>query len=144
MRNYLWPLGVVVVMALFIGMTLMFVKTAFSERVDLVAPDYYYQDKVFSERLAQENALAKLGQAVITRSEQGVTISLPAFFSDKHVKGKVLFYSPLNPAHDFSLPVEFDGAKREVAARIDRAHLWKISFTFESGGKKYFLQSTVQ
>ena len=58
MRNYLWPIGIVVVMALFMGMTLMFVKKAFSERVDLVAPDYYYRDKMFSERLDQENALA--------------------------------------------------------------------------------------
>ncbi len=144
MRNYLWPLGIVVTMALFMGMTLMFVKKAFSERVDLVAPDYYYRDKVFSERLDQENALAKLGQGTIARVDQGVAIQLPPFFSDKRVKGTVQFYSPLNPAHDFSLPVEFDGAKRDVKTRLDKALLWKVSFAFDSGGKKYFLQSTVQ
>lgn len=144
MRNYVWPLGIVIVMALFMGMTLMFVKKAFSERVDLVAPDYYYQDKIFSERLAQQNALAKLGPAAITRSEQGVTIVLPNFFSGKKVKGNVQFYSPLNPADDFTVPLEFEGVTREVKARVDKAHLWKVSFAFESAGQKYFLQSTVQ
>lgn len=144
MRNYAWPLGIVIVMALFMGMTLMFVKKAFSERVDLVAPDYYYQDKVFSERLDQQNALAKLGQSAIVRSEQGVLISLPAFFSNKHVKGTVQFYSPLNPAEDFTVPVEFDGVTRDVKARVDKTHMWKVSFAFEVAGKKYFLQSTVQ
>lgn len=144
MRNYLWPIGIVVAMALFMGMTLMFVKKAFSERVDLVAPDYYYRDKVFSERLDQENALAKLGKAAITRSEQGVTVVLPDFFNGKKVKGNVQFYSPLNPADDFNLPLEFDGVKREVKAPVDRAHMWKVSFAFEAAGRKYFLQSTVQ
>lgn len=144
MRNYFWPIGIVVAMALFMGMTLMFVKNAFSERVDLVAPDYYYKDKVFSERLAQENALAQLGAAAVTRSGQGVTISLPAYFAGRRVKGSVHFYSPLNPADDFTLPLEFVGIAHELKAQVDKSHLWKISFTFESGGSKYYLQSTVQ
>ncbi|GEM_PF-3418410 len=143
MRNYVWPIGIVIVMALFMGMTLMFVKKAFSERVDLVAPDYYYRDKVFSERLDQENALAKLGAAGIARSDQGVTIDLPDFFKGKKIKGSVQFYSPLNPADDFTVQLEFEGKKREVKAPVDKAHMWKVSFTFEADGKKYFLQSTV-
>ncbi len=144
MRNYLWPLGIVIALVLFMGMTLMFVKKAFSERVDLVAPDYYYRDKVFSERLDQENALAKLGKAQVVRSEQGVRVSLPAYFKGKQIKGSVVFYSPLNPAHDFTLPLEFTGDTQDLTARVDSAHMWKVSFTFEAEGKKYFLQSTVQ
>jgi hypothetical protein len=144
MRNYYWPLGIVTAMLLFMGMTLMFVKKAFSERVDLVAPDYYYRDKVFSERLTQENALAKLGKAEVTRSGQGVKIFLPAHFTGKRVKGSVQFYSPLNPADDFNVPLEFAGTTHEFKRPVDKTHMWKVSFTFESDGKKYYLQSTVQ
>lgn len=144
MRNYLWPLGIVVAMLLFMGMTLMFVKKAFSERVDLVAPDYYYKDKVFSERLAQENALALLGQAAVSRTVQGVKVSLPAYFNGKRVKGSLQFYSPLNPAEDFTLPLEFSGTSHEIKANVEKSHVWKISFAFDCDGKKYFLQATVQ
>lgn len=144
LKNYSWPIGIVVALALFMGMTLVYVKRAFSERVDLVAPDYYYRDKAFSDRLEREKALNKFGQSAITRSDQGVTVSLPAYFAKKHVKGSVLFYSPLNPADDFTRALEFDGQNQSVKADLKGQAVWKVSFDFEVDGTKYYLQSALK
>ena len=143
MRNYAWPLGITLVMAAFIAMTIGFVRVAFSERVDLVAPDYYYRDKLFSARLESEKALMKLGRAEISRTANGVNVQLPAAFAGKRVKGTLHFYSPLNPAEDFSVPVEFEGTTRAVSAALKPNQLWRVSLDFESGGAKYFLQNAL-
>lgn len=139
-----WPFGIVIVLALFMGMTVWFVKTAFSQRVDLVAPDYYYRDKTFSERIQKENRLNATGNANITRTEGGVLIQLPAAFAGQKVGGKLVFYSPLNPADDFQLPVSFTGSKQQIAAAMKPGQIWKVALDFESSGKTYFFERTVR
>jgi len=139
-----WPFGIVIVLALFMGMTVWFVKTAFSQRVDLVAPDYYYRDKTFSERIQKENRLNATGNAEITRIEGGVLIQLPAAFAGQKVGGKLVFYSPLNPADDFQLPVSFTGSKQQIAAAMKPGQIWKVALDFESSGKTYFFERTVR
>lgn len=143
-RDRAWPLGIVVVLTLFIAMTLFFVKTAFSERVDLVAPDYYYRDKSFSARLDKERRLNAIGSAEITRAVNGVKIQLPAYFSARQITGKVLFYSPLNPADDFQLPVTFKGPAQTIAANFKSDQFWKVALEFEAGGQTYFFERTVR
>jgi hypothetical protein len=144
LKDRSWPLGIVTVLALFIGMTVWFVKTAFSERVDLVSPDYYYRDKTFSERLKKENRLNAKGQAEISRTDNGVAIQLPAAFSGKKIGGKLIFYSPLNPADDFQLPVSFTGNEQRIATALKTNQIWKVALDFESAGETYFFERTVR
>ena len=139
-----WPFGIVIVLALFMGMTVWFVKTAFSQRVDLVAPDYYYRDKTFSERIQKENRLNATGNADIARTENGVLIQLPGAFAGQKIGGKLVFYSPLNPADDFQLPVSFTGPKQQIAAAMKPGQIWKVALDFESSGKTYFFERTVR
>ncbi len=144
LRDKTWPLGIVAVLTLFIGMTLFFVKTAFSERVDLVAPDYYYRDKSFSARLDKEKRLNARGESQISRGANGVTIQLPQYFSERVVAGKLLFYSPLNPADDFQLPVKFKGRAQTVAAAFKADQFWKVALEFEADGETYYFERTVR
>lgn len=144
MQKYAWPLGIVVVMAAFIAMTLTFVKRAFSERVDLVANDYYYRDKDFSQRLEQEKALGKLGESSIRRDADKILVTLPAHFKGRQVKGTLQFYSPLNPADDFNLPLEFTGLSGATPAKLKPNQIWKVSFAFEADKARYFLQATLK
>lgn len=135
-----WPLGIVLGLALFMGMTLYFVKKAFSERVDLVATDYYYRDKFFSERLAREKNLLRHGQMTVTHEGGAVTLRLPAYFTAKKITGTLSFYSPLNPADDFSLPVAFSGNHATIVTRADQSKIWRVGMDFTAGGESFFAE----
>lgn len=140
MQKYSWPLGIVIGLGLFMAMTVYFVKKAFSERVDLVATDYYYRDKVFSERLAREKKLIARGGGEMSAGRETVQISLPAFFAGKDVKGTVYAYSPLNPADDFSRQVSFHGARYAAPVALKAGQRWRVSFDFTAAGEGYYYE----
>lgn len=126
------------------SMTLYYVYRAFSERVDLVTPDYYYRDKEFSARLEREKKLLRKGQTTVRRSGEAVAIVLPVAFADKDVKGKLYFYSPLNPAHDFTMTVVGKGATIQVdVPKLRTSAAWRVSFDFEALGDKYFFEKKI-
>lgn len=143
LRKYSWPLGIVMVLAAFMAMTLGFVKKAFSERVDLVAADYYYRDKAFSDRLAREKNLLRRGEVTLSLTGETIEIALPAYFTGKNISGTLLFYSPVNPAEDFSLPVQFSGRRQVLAARADIHKTWRVALDFKAGGEGYFAERLV-
>lgn len=138
--KYSWPLGIVVALVLFMGMTIYYVKRAFSERVDLVATDYYYRDKVFSERLAREKKLLAKGGGQMTAAAESLDIALPAFFAGKKIQGKLTAYSPLNPADDFSREVSFNGDRSTVPLRLKPGQRWRVSFDFTAAGEGYYYE----
>lgn len=139
----LWPISIVVALVLFITMTIAFVRVAFSERVDLVAKDYYYRDKEYSQRLEKEKRLLNLGTTTIERSATGINITLPAFFTDKKITGKVYFYSPLNPADDFELSLAFSGTRTSLSAPLKPGQKWRVTIDFASAGHGYFAEQVV-
>jgi hypothetical protein len=138
-----WPLAIIAALVVFMGMTIAFVRVAFSERVDLVSKDYYYRDKEFSGRLEKEKRLLALGATEVERSADGITIALPAFFAGKEIEGKVLFYSPINPAEDFELPLKMTGSRANVAARVKTGQKWRVSLDFISAGQSYFAEKVI-
>jgi hypothetical protein len=138
-----WPLAIIAALVVFMGMTIAFVRFAFSERVDLVAKDYYYRDKEFSRRLEKEKRLLDLGETSITRSAGGILIELPPYFAGKTIEGKVIFYSPLNPAEDFELPLKMTGARTVVAAPAIMEHKWRVTLDFSAAGESYFAEKDI-
>lgn len=138
-----WPLAIVAALAAFMVMTVAFVRVAFSERVDLVSKDYYYRDKEFSLRLEKEKRLLKLGPAEVKRSADGIRIVLPDFFAGKILEGRVLFYSPLNPADDFELPLVMKGARADVQARLKAGQKWRVTLDFQAAGQSYFVERVI-
>lgn len=136
-----WPKGIIIALALFIAMTLGFVHVALSERVDLVAPDYYYRDKEYSQRLEREKNFLQHGEAKLVRSAQGIAVTLPPFFAGKAIAGKVSFYSPLNPAEDFTVPLAVKGAQFFVPAPNLAAHKWRLRFDFSAAGTPYYFEA---
>lgn len=138
-----WPLAIVAALVLFMAMTIAFVRVAFSERVDLVSKDYYYRDKEFSARLEKEKRLLALGETEITRSADGINIALPPYFQGKAIEGRIIFYSPINPAEDFELPLKMNGSRASVPARVKTGQKWRISLDFASAGQTYFAEKVV-
>jgi len=141
MQKYSWPIGIVTALGAFMTMTALFVHRAFAERVDLVAPDYYYRDKAFSERYASEKRLVARGGAKMSLRDGSVEVNLPVFFSGKEVRGTLFVYSPLNPREDFSLPVVFRGEKKNVTVKLAMHRRWRVSFEFTAAGERYFYEA---
>lgn len=138
-----WPLAIVAALVVFMGMTMAFVRIAFSERVDLVSKDYYYRDKEFSLRLEKEKRLLALGTTEVGRSADGITIALPEYFAGKAIEGKVFFYSPLNPAEDFELPLRMKGARAVLQAPVKAGQRWRVTLDFTAAGQSYFAEKVI-
>lgn len=138
-----WPLAIIAALVLFMGMTIAFVRKAFSERVDLVSKDYYYKDKEFSARLEKEKNLLRHGEPQIERTPGGIQVHLPAYFEGKQTGGKVYFYSPLNPAEDFELPFNATGRVAQIAARLKPGQKWKVILDFSTGAEKFYFSQAV-
>jgi hypothetical protein len=144
MRERAWPIGIVVALVLFMGMTVMYATRAFRERVDLVTPDYYYRDKEYSDRLVRENELLKHGTPTVRRESGALRITLPAFFAGKSISGKLDMYSPMNPAEDYSRQLKFTGTTVSVPINISNTKRWRASFNFNLENKSYFFEQAVE
>lgn len=138
-----WPWAIVAALTLFMVMTVAFVRVAFSERVDLVAKDYYYRDKEYSRRIEKEKRLLQLGTTEIKRSATGIDIALPTFFAGKKITGKAYFYSPLNPAEDFEIPLAFSGTRTTISAPLKSGQKWRVTLDFISGDYDYFVEQVL-
>ncbi len=143
-KIFSWPWVVVIPLALFIVMTLAFLKVAFSRRVDLVSKDYYYKDKEYSLRMEKTKNLLEKGETTVERNPSGITIRLPQSFKNQQVEGSAYFYSPLNPADDFEKRFEFVGERSEIVAELSREHLWKVTLDFNVGNDKFFIEKYIQ
>lgn len=143
-KIFSWPWVVVIPLAIFIVMTLAFLKVAFSRRVDLVSKDYYYKDKEYSLRMEKTKNLLEKGETTVERNPSGITIRLPQSFKNQQVEGSAYFYSPLSPADDFEKRFEFVGERSEIVAELSREHLWKVTLDFNVGNDKFFIEKYIQ
>lgn len=143
-KLFSWPWVVVIPLAIFIVMTLGFLKVAFSRRVDLVSKDYYYRDKEYSLRMAKMQNLLEKGETTVERSPSGITIRLPQSFKNRQIEGVAYFYSPLNPADDFEKRFEFVGERSELSAELSTEHLWKVTLDFSAGEEKFFIEQSLR
>jgi nitrogen fixation protein FixH len=145
-RN-LWPLGIIVTFALFFTGTVGLVVMAFSQKVDLVSPDYYEQELKFQGRIDRvERTRNAASQATVAYDAGGkcITVSLPADQAGHEVSGRIELYRPSASGLDRAVKLEPDtnGVQRVDAAGMVPG-LWKVRVSWTVEHQDYYFDQKV-
>jgi nitrogen fixation protein FixH len=145
-RN-LWPLGIIVTFALFFTGTVGLVVMAFSQKVDLVSPDYYEQEIKFQgriDRVERTRNAATQGSVAYDAGGKCITVSLPAAQAGHEISGRIELYRPSASDLDRSVKLAPDasGVQRVDAAGLSPG-LWKVRVSWTVERQDYFLDQKV-
>jgi hypothetical protein len=145
-RN-LWPLGIIVTFVLFFAGTVGLVVMAFSQKVDLVSPDYYEQEIKYQGRIDRvertRNAVTH-GSVAYDATAQCITISLPKNQAGQAVSGSVELYRPSASGMDRAVRFAPDanGVQRLDASGMAPG-LWRVRVSWTVEKQDYFLDQKV-
>jgi hypothetical protein len=145
-RN-LWPIGIVVVCALFVAGTVGLIVMACSQKVDLVSKDYYEQELKFQgqiDRVERTRRVASQASVAYDPARQCITVSLPPGQARGGVWGSIELYRPSAAGMDRALKLEPDasGVQRLDASGLAPG-LWKVRVSWTVEKENYYLEQKV-
>lgn len=136
-----WGTGIAVVTGLFMAMILGFVIQSFQHDTELVSDDYYAQELAYQTRIDQKANAGDI-DVKVSFDEQGMILVYPEGASAW--KGGVEFFRPSDKALDFSEAITLDDAgQQRIQADNLITGLWKVKFTWEEGGKSYYMEKSI-
>ncbi|MBF4472501.1 FixH family protein [Flavobacterium sp. HJJ] len=143
-----WGTYIVIAFALFISFIMYFVLKVQSDSKydnDLVVEEYYKHDVHFQDEMARiQNAHDLKEKPVITLDTKGVTVSFPAVFSPKDIKGTVALYRASNKKFDFQEPLSFtDSASLFIPKDKFVGGEWYINMEWKYQGKSYLTKEKI-
>ena len=138
-----WPLGIILVFALFFAGTVGLVVMACTQKVDLVSDNYYEQELKFQGQIDRVKRTQQLaGQAAVAydAGSKRITVSLPADQARRAVTGTIQLYRPSESGLDrqIELKVDANGFQSVDAASL-RPGLWKVRVSWTAGRQDYFV-----
>ena len=138
-----WGWKITLVYSLFVVGILTLVFKARSEKVDLVATDYYAQELAYSKRIeAQRNASAMSERPVFRQDANHLVVELPA--SCEHLtNGNVHLYCPSNASLDQHLPLTNDTVQAFELNELPTS-IYLIKLSFELDSKPYFIEQALE
>ncbi|CAM2760287.1 hypothetical protein SAMN05444143_103174 [Flavobacterium succinicans] len=142
-----WGTYIVIAFALFITFILYFVVKVQSDSKydnDLVVEEYYKHDIHYQEEMQRvQNAQDLATKPKVTQLDQEVTITFPANFVPKKIKGTVSLYRPSNKKLDFQVKLDLT----ESTVHIPKTNLvggsWDINMEWQYEGKSYLTKETL-
>jgi hypothetical protein len=145
-RN-LWPIGIIVVCALFVAGTATLIVVACSQHTDLVTPDYYEQELRFQghiDRVQRTRSSAPQASVAYNAAAQSITVSLPPAQVRPPVTGRIELYRPSAAGLDRAINLEPDarGIQRLDASGLAPG-LWKVRVSWTAAEQTYYLEQKV-
>ena len=145
-RN-LWPIGIIVVCALFVAGTATLIVVACSQNTDLVSPDYYEQELRFQgqiDRIQRTRSSAAQASVAYDAAAQSITVSLPPNQVRPPVTGRIELYRPSAAGLDRAVNLEPDacGIQRLDATSLAPG-LWKVRVSWTAEKESYYLEQKV-
>lgn len=141
-----WARGIVIIYSFFALSTLSFVAFTFTQKVDLVAPNYYQMEVQYQDRIAQIQRARELSTPLHWFAEpehQSIEILYPHEFLNRgDLNGTITLYRPSSPEHDVHIPIRPDVNGKQIisTAQLLKGY-WKISVFWKSNGLEYFKES---
>jgi len=142
-----WGWKIVVLYSSFVIMTLSMVIFFMSQKVDLVADDYYKQEIQYQgqiDKISNAKSLKEPIGYVYSNQPRTVKLSFPNAHVQQGLAGKVYFYRPSNSNEDkeFDLRINDSGEQIISISSLSRG-LWKIKISWNSGGKEFYDEKVV-
>jgi nitrogen fixation protein FixH len=137
-----WPAGIVIAFVVFVAGTAGLVVFSASQRVELVAPDYYEQELRYQQQIDRQARTRALGEAVTLEYNQDrreLQIQLPGSHGGKSASGAIDLYRPDARTLDRSLKLEVDAQGRQVIDGLElRPGLWRLRLSWAVGDQTYY------
>lgn len=143
-----WGTYIVIAFALFISFIMYFVLKVQSDSKydnELVVEEYYKHDVHFQDEMDRvQNAHDLKEKPVIAVASNGLTVSFPASFSPKDIKGTIALYRASNKKFDFQLPLSFtDTASLIIPKDKFVGGEWYINMEWKYEGKSYLTKEKI-
>ncbi len=137
-----WPLGIVLVIALFLVVMLSVAGYLMTQDVNLVTEKYYEKELGYQARItAMERARALGPDVAIGTAAGAVIVQYPRSMASMTGDGHVVLYRPSARSSDRSLPVVADSAARQVIPFAPLASgLWRIQVQWTMRGEEYYME----
>lgn len=145
-RN-LWPFGVILAFALFISGTAGLIVLAASNRMELVAGNYYEQEVRYQTRLdslERANRLTTPGWIRYETDRDRIVVGIPGQHRVEPVVGRVELYRPAAAGLDQRIDLQPDVEGRQV---VDAASLapgaWRVVLLWNFQGHEYCVEQKI-
>ncbi len=145
-RQSAWGYGIAAVYTIFAVATLSFVAFTMTQKVELVAPDYYAQEVGYEQqlnRLRQTKELAAQLTCDLSAEGKFIRLQLPANMAS--VRGKITLYRPSDSTLDQHLEFNPDaqGSQKISTAQLARG-VWRVKVMWSYAGREYYNEFTQQ
>lgn len=142
-----WAWGITGAYVVFAGMTLTMVGVAFSQRTDLVSPDYYQQEIDYQrhiDRLARTRSLPEGIAWTLAREEGVLVLKFPRGHFDDGPSGIVSLYRAADAALDqhHTIGLDESGRQRIAVAGLATGR-WHIRIEWQADGQQYFSEGAL-
>ncbi|MCK9426856.1 MAG: FixH family protein [Ignavibacteriaceae bacterium] len=131
-----WGTGIVVFIAFFIMMNVVIIIFAFSEKVDLVTPNYYEKELKYQDEIDAQQKTLQLGENVsVEYQSQVLSLQLPKKFYGKEISGNILLYRPSDSLKDVKIILQPDSSGKQIVSVKELIKgMWKvqIKWSFEN------------
>lgn len=137
-----WPLGIVLVIAIFLLTMLSVAGYLMMQDVNLVTEKYYEKELGYQTRIrAMERTRALGTEAGIVTTAGAVIVQYPRSMAGMAGEGHVVLYRPSERTSDRSLPIVADTAARQVIPFAPLASgLWRIQVQWTMRGEDYYME----
>jgi hypothetical protein len=137
-----WPLGIVLVIALFLVVMLSVAGYLMTQDVNLVSEKYYERELVYQTRIkAIERTRALGGDAGIVSAAGAVIVQYPRSMASATGEGHVLLYRPSDRTSDRTLQIIADTAAQQIIPFTNLSSgLWRIQVQWVMRGDEYYME----
>ena len=128
----------------FVALIITLVVISISQKVDLVAPDYYAKELKFESEIVKMKNEAALGEKPkVALINNQLSISFPTAFSGKNITGSVLVYKPSDANADFTQAIETNQNNVVIATQGFSAGMRKVKIDWKVDSLYYLTESVV-
>lgn len=145
-RKSLWGYGIAAVYTTFALATLSFVAFTMTQKVELVAPDYYAQEVAYEKQIQRLRQAQDEGHQItceLTADGQSIRLQMPPHMVA--AQGTILLYRPSASALDreVKLNLERDGRQMISTAQLSKG-AWRVKLTWSHEGREFYREFWLQ
>jgi hypothetical protein len=140
-----WGFGIALVIVIFAVGVGVLVYIAASQKVDLVADDYYDQELKHQDRIDESKRSSDLKEKIEVRAANSeLKIIFPDSFLSRKITGSIMLYRPSDRKSDIMLPLVLDSANTQtILTSSFQKGLWRTKIMWEYEKEKYYQEEVV-
>jgi len=140
-----WGTGIVIVFAIFMGVTVSTAVYLMNQDVNLVADDYYDQEIKYQQQIERIKRTNKLDEKnIIAFNGSAINVTIPESLISRDLTGEIYFYRPSDQKSDIKIPLYPDtlGVQVIPVSSLEKG-LWAVKVNWLTGDNEYFAEERI-